>query len=134
MLGNRRLQVVRRRNGAGRIGEGCVRTVADSLEEAPSVVRRMRRHQLVVVRQRHAGSRAVVLDQARAALHVGEEEAEMARLRVGMLHPASIPTDDVGRHRPNIGRPLATTGRGRWPIATPMMDFISDTHRKEAAP
>ena len=76
------------------------------------MVRRMRRHQLVVVRQGHAGSRAVVFDQARAPLHIGEEEGEMPRLRIGVLHPASIPTDDVGRHRPNIGRPLATTGRG----------------------
>ena len=71
------LQLARRRDRARGVREGGVRAVADPLEDPAPMPLAGIRNQLVIPSQGRGGTRAVLLRDPCAALHVGEEEGQV---------------------------------------------------------
>jgi len=134
LVRDRRLNGVGGRDRGDSIGEAGIGTVADPLKEPAAVRGRVSANDLVVTRQRESGKRSMSVHQARAALDIGEQEGEMSRRRmcgisgISGLHRASIPTNDVGRHRRMIPDPSATGDRrGR---TRPRASWMANTAQK----
>lgn len=100
LVDQRCLDLERRRDGGGRIGEAGIRSITDALEDAATVTRRGFGHELVIADHRRRGDRPMPFRQPGRALDIGEQEGQVSCDGGG--RPAAMAIS-IGRRRKGVG-------------------------------